>query len=112
MEIDKRHIDNIVVLAISGKIDAVTSKKLESALMELLDQKNASVIMDFKEVDFISSGGLRLLIAFKKKLAGCSGDLVISSPQPFVMEIFEMTGIPSLICTYPNQADAVQSFKS
>jgi len=112
MEIDKKLVGNIAVLAISGKIDAVTSRDLESALTEMLDQNSTRVVIDLKEVDFISSGGLRVFISFKRKLVERKGDLVVSSLQPFVMEIFEMTGLPSLIGTYSSQGEAIKSLQS
>ncbi|MFB3765369.1 MAG: STAS domain-containing protein [Methanotrichaceae archaeon] len=112
MEIDKKLVEDIAIVAISGKIDAITSRELDSTLMELLNQNTAKIVIDLKEVDFISSGGIRVFIAFKKKLIERKGDLVVSSLQPFVTEIFEMTGLPSLISIYPSQGEAVKSLKS
>lgn len=112
MEINRKLMGDIAIVAISGKIDAITSRELESTLKELLDQNISKVVMDLKEVDFISSGGIRVFIAFKKKLLERKGDLVVSSLQPFVMEIFEMTGLPSLISIYPNQGEAVKSLRT
>lgn len=111
MEINKKLAGDIAIIAVSGKIDAITSRDLESALKELLDQNIVKVIMDLKEVDFISSGGIRVFVAFKKKLIERKGDLVASSLQPFVLEIFEMTGLPNLITIYPNQGDAIKGLK-
>jgi anti-sigma B factor antagonist len=118
MEIDKKLVGDIVIVAVSGKIDAVTSRDLESTLKGLLDQNSTKVVVDLKGVDFISSGGLRVFIAFKKRMMEMKGDeaakvdLVVSSLQPFVMEIFEMTGLPDLIGIYPDQSEAVKSLKS
>jgi len=112
MEINKKLVEDIAIVAVSGKIDAITSRDLEFTLMELLDQNSTRVVIDLKEVDFISSGGIRVFIAFKKKTIERKGDLVLSSLQPFVTEIFEMTGLPKLICVYPNQGEAVKSLKS
>ncbi len=112
MEINKKLVDDIAVVAVSGKIDAITSRDLESTLKGLLDQNIIKVIMDLKEVDFISSGGIRVFVAFKKKMIERKGDLVASSLQPFVMEIFEMTGLPNLITVYPNQGEAIKGLKS
>jgi anti-sigma B factor antagonist len=114
MEIDKKLAGDIAIVSVSGKIDAVTSRDLESTLKGLLDQNSTKVVIDLKGVDFISSGGIRVFIAFKKRLMEGKekGDIVVSSLQPFVMEIFEMTGLPDLICIYPDQGEAIKSLKS
>jgi anti-sigma B factor antagonist len=93
MEIDKKLVEDIAIVAVSGKIDAVTSRDLESMLKGLMDQNNTKVVVDLKGVDFISSSGIRVFIAFKKSLMAKKGDIAVSSLQPFVKEIFEMTGL-------------------
>jgi anti-sigma B factor antagonist len=118
MEISKKLVGDVAIVSVSGKIDAVTSRDLESTLTGLFDQNNIKVVVDLKGVDFISSGGIRVFIAFKKRLMAWNGgekgkgDMVVSSLQPFVMEIFEMTGLPDLICVYPDLGEAVKSLKS
>ncbi len=112
MEIDRKLAGDIAIVAVSGKIDAITSKDLESTLIALLEQNIIKTVLDLKGVDFISSGGIRVIIAFKKRMVERKGDLVVSSLQPFVMEIFEMTGLPNLISVYSNQGEAVKSLKS
>jgi anti-sigma B factor antagonist len=118
MEINKKLVGDVAIVSISGKIDAVTSRDLELTLKGLLDQNSTKVVIDLKGVDFISSGGLRVFIAFKKRLmevkgkGESKGDMVVSSLQPFVMEIFEMTGLTDLICVYSDQGEAIKSLRS
>ncbi len=111
MEIIQSLTDDIPVLSISGKIDAVTSKDLESALTEFLDQNKKFLIVNMEKVEFLSSSGLRVLMASLNKLKHKDGDLRLAALQPFVRDVFFMTGANRFFSIYPNQEEAIKSLQ-
>lgn len=111
MQIIPKIIDNIPVIAISGRIDAVTSKDLESALTDVMDKNAIKMVVDLKDVEYISSSGLRVLLAALKRLRQSQGDLFLASLQPFVREVFEVTGFSKIFSIFPSYADAVKGFQ-
>lgn len=112
MEIDQKIIDNIPIIAVSGRIDASTSKDLENALNSLIDGNNMNIVIDLAGVEYISSVGLRVMLAALKMVRPKQGDVKLVALQPFVREVFEITGFTKLFTIYPNQGEAIDSIKA
>jgi anti-sigma B factor antagonist len=111
MEIIHSLIEDIPVLFVSGKIDAVTSKDLETALIGLIDQNKKFLVIDMEKVEFLSSSGLRVLMASLNKLKRKDGDLLLAALQPFVKDVFFLTGASRFFSIYPNQGEAIKSLQ-
>jgi anti-sigma B factor antagonist len=111
MEINQTSIDNVPILSVFGRIDAATYKDLESILSGLIDQNKSEIVLDLEGVTYISSVGLRVLLAAQKKVRPKNGSVRLVSLQPFVREVFEMTGFNRLFTIYPNQSEALRGAK-
>jgi anti-sigma B factor antagonist len=112
MEIIQSLIDDISVLSVSGKIDAVTSKDLEAALIGLIDKNEIFLVVNMEKVEFLSSSGLRVLMASLNKLKHKDGDLLLAALQPFVKDVFFMTGANRFFSIYPSQGEAIKSLQT
>ncbi len=112
MEIVQSLVDNIPVLSVSGKIDAVTSRDLESALIGLMNQNKKILVVDMEKVEFLSSSGLRVLMASLNRLKHEDGDLKLAALQPFVKDVFVLTGANRFFSIYPSQGEAIESLRS
>jgi anti-sigma B factor antagonist len=111
MEIHQQNIDDIYIIGVTGRIDATNSKDIETVLNNLLDQNKSKIIVDLSGVEYISSVGLRVFLAALKKQKQTKGYLKLAGLQPFVLEVFEVTGFAKLFSIYPNQRDALNSLK-
>lgn len=111
MEILHSLIDDIPVLSVSGKIDAMTSIDLEVALVDLINQNKKILIIDMGNVVYLSSSGLRVLMASLNKLRKGDGDLLLASLQPFVKDVFSLTGAIRFFSIYPNPGEAIKSLQ-
>ena len=94
MEIKKTQNDNELVLALSGSLDNNTSKELDAELNASLDGIT-SLIFDFSELEYISSAGLRVLVATQKTMQ-TKGTMVIRGANQSVMDVFVITGFDSI----------------
>jgi len=112
MEINQQDVDGIRIIGISGRIDATTSKDVEAALNASVDQNQSKIVIDLAGVEYISSVGLRVLLATLKKQRQKQGQLKLASLQPFVREVFEVTGFTKLFSIHPSRDDAVKSLLS
>jgi anti-sigma B factor antagonist len=112
MEIISFLIENIPVLSVSGKIDAVTSKDLETALIGLIDQNKKFLIIDMEKVEFLSSTGLRVLMASLNKLKHRDGDLLLAALQPFVKDVFFLTGASTFFPIFSSRGEAIESLQA
>ncbi len=111
MDISEIIIDNIPIIVVSGKIDAATSKDLDVALKRLIDQNKTRLVVDMENVEYLSSSGLRALMAAQNRLRKLGGDLMLTSLQPFVKEVFVITGANRFFKIYQSQAEAIDSLK-
>ncbi len=92
-------IDNqTLTLVLSGRIDTQTSPEFEAAIKESLEANKAinKLVLDFTEIDYISSAGLRVLLSAHKSLMKKEG-LTLMNVNPSVYEIFEVTGFNSIL---------------
>ena len=111
MDVSEIIIDNIPIIVVSGKIDAATSKDLDAALKGLIDQDKTRLVVDMENVEYLSSSGLRVLMAAQNRLRKSEGDLMLASLQPFVKDVFVMTGANRLFTIHQSQAEAIDSLK-
>ena len=93
-KIDKN--DSKVSVNVSGRIDTTTAPQLEEAILPELDGAT-EVEIDFKDLEYISSAGLRLLLMLQKKMNAANGTFKIMNVNDFVMEVLEMTGFKDIL---------------
>ena len=68
MEIVSKYIENIPVLFLKGRFDALGAKELENELIKVITQNLRSLIIDFQQVDYLSSAGIRVILSLHKRL--------------------------------------------
>ena len=81
--------------AISGRLDTATTPDAEEQLKDGLD-KVTELVLDFKDLDYISSSGLRLLLTLQKQM-NKQGSMKITNVNDIVKEIFEITGFSDIL---------------
>ena len=96
MNIDKNYNDKELTLTVEGRIDTITSQELDKEITEELGNFD-SLIIDFTNLEYISSAGLRVLIATQKKLKADDIPLVIRNVNDAVNEIFRMSGFDKIL---------------
>ena len=84
-----------VVLTLNGRLDTVNAPLLERKIKE--QEGITELELDFKEVSYISSMGLRVLLQAKKAMKADGVSMSIKNMQDSVREIFEMTGFLNLM---------------
>lgn len=93
MTINKESNGSEVTLQISGRLNTLTAPSLEKELEESLPNVT-KLTLDFQNLEYISSAGLRLLLVAHKKM---NGNLVIKNLNDSVKEVFGMTGFLDII---------------
>lgn len=93
MEIIKTKNENAFSIALSGRLDTTTAPQLEDALE--LDGVQA-LEFDFAALDYISSAGLRVLLAAQKTM-NKQGEMKIKNVNSDIMEVFEITGFSDIL---------------
>ena len=96
MEIIKNYNEKELTLAIEGRIDTITSQELDKEI-NAESSNFDSLIMDLTDLEYISSAGLRVLIATQKKLKSDDIPFVIKNVNDTVGEIFRMSGFDKIL---------------
>lgn len=97
MEITKRKEKDAWVVSVKGRLDAVTSPELEKELTQIIDAGEKHLIVNFGELDYISSAGLRTILASTKRLKAKEGKLALADLKSVVKEVFDISGFTSII---------------
>ena len=85
----------VVTVSVSGRIDTTTSPVLEQELKSRFDNCE-ELILDFAEVEYISSAGLRVLLMAHKTMSRKKG-MTLKNVGPEIMEIFDVTGFSDIL---------------
>ena len=80
-----------------GRLDTATSPILESEMQPYLEDGVQDVIMDFTKVEYISSGGLRLMLTTDQQLESRGGSMKIIHVNENILEIFSLVGFTDII---------------
>jgi anti-anti-sigma factor len=96
MEVRKSIDDGILTLFVSGKLSAVTADDFGHAVEEAIDETQR-LILDFQDVSYLASSGLRVLISAQKKMEQKNGSMTILHVNSDLKEVFEITGLDELL---------------
>lgn len=102
--------ENVYIVEIEGKIDSYTMSDVEKALKDLVEKNIVRLIIDFKKVDYISSGGLRIFLIALKDTRKKQGDLKLANMIPDVEKIFKLAGFTKIFNIMDDIESAVHAF--
>lgn len=109
MEITKRKEKNVAIVAVSGRIDAITAPDFEKNLDELIAAGERAILIDLTALGYISSAGLRSILSSAKKLKALSGEILFTGLQGPVEEVFQISGFKSIFKIFLSEAEALGS---
>ena len=96
MTITKTQDNEIVTLALSGSLDTATAPLLYDALLPLFDDAE-QVMLDFAELEYVSSAGLRVLLQGEKTAIAKGRQMTLTHVSDGIMEVLEMTGFTDIL---------------
>jgi len=110
VEIIEEIQNDIDIYCLKGRLDSNTSQRLEEKLFQAISDGSKRMIVDFKNLNYISSAGLRVMIKANKALIREDGRIILCSMQKYVREIFKTTGIDSFVPILDTMDDALKAF--
>ena len=96
MTITSNKTNDKLTLSLSGRLDTTTAPELEKAITQQCMDVTALEI-DMAKLDYISSAGLRVLLAAKKSMDAANGTLTVTHVCDEIMEVFDMTGFVDIL---------------
>ena len=107
MEIEEKDAGSVKILALTGRLDAYSSGEVEKSITGLIDEGCVRIVVNLEDVEYISSSGLRVMLAALKRLRKLNGELSLACLRPYVKEVFDIAGFTQLFAIYDREVDAV-----
>ncbi|NWF89635.1 MAG: STAS domain-containing protein [Ignavibacteriaceae bacterium] len=101
---------NINIVYLKGFLDAHTAPSLENTFSGLVDKGRYQIVVNFKDLNYISSAGLGVFMAYIEKIRENGGDIKLSSMSEKVFNIFDLLGFPLLYEIFKTEDEAVLKF--
>jgi anti-sigma B factor antagonist len=109
MEIIEEKRGHLSTFKLQGRLDSNTSQLFEKRIFDAMSDGTKNVVIDFKDLDYISSAGLRVILKATKALKREDGKLLLCAMQDYVKEVFEIAGFDSFLPIVPTLDDALKS---
>jgi anti-sigma B factor antagonist len=103
-------VEGIDCFYLHGYLDAHTAPELENALSSSITNGKNKIIVNFSDLDYISSAGLGVFMAFIEEVRASGGDIKLSSMKPKVFSVFDLLGFPMLFDIVNEEKQAVERF--
>ena len=111
MELRSNKESSATVVSVTGRMDAITAPAFEKALNELIAAGETRFVVDLGGLDYISSAGLRGILAIAKLLKGKGGQVSFANVEGTVKEVFDISGFGSIFRMHDSVAGALSGFK-
>ena len=88
--------DGTLTGVLDGRLDTAAAQEFAKDIQVMMDNADKHLVLDLEKLSFISSSGLRLLLALRKETMAKGGDITIINVMPEVKQVFTITGFYSL----------------
>ncbi len=109
MDVQFAREGNILIAAVSGRIDGGNAHAFAESVERSSLQDDEAMIMDFAEVDYISSAGLRAILVTAKRCKSVNSHFALCSLSEQIMTVFQVSGFDRIISIFPDRKDALAS---
>ena len=112
MEVRKKKEEATLIVEIAGRLDTTSYTVFEKEIEELVASDEKNIIIDLKEVDYVSSSGLRGLLIGLKKFKGAGRGFVLCGLTENVKEVFDIAGFSAIFTIYKDSREALEKLNS
>ena len=110
MQISRKEEKGIHIFSLDGRFDAHSAGDVEKELNLTISKGARKLLLDMDGVEYISSAGLRVLLAVAKKLKKEEGEIKICCLKPYVKEVFDIAGFTQIFKIYDTTEEAIREF--
>jgi anti-sigma B factor antagonist len=109
-KIHQRDGEGVSVIELKGYLDAHTAPDLETAFQKLLTEKKYNIVVNCRDLSYISSAGLGVFMAYVEDIRKNKGDIKLTNMTPKVYNVFDLLGFPILYEIYKDEKEAIVRF--
>ena len=100
--------EDLQILRPQGRLDSASSPALEKQALDIIESGHRRLLIDFVDLIYISSAGLRAALAVAKRMSAAGGKLALCSLNPQITEVFEISGVDTIIDIHPSAESATE----
>jgi anti-sigma B factor antagonist len=110
MDIFVKDTDGIKMIMVDGELDTNAAPLVEKELNQLMEQGENKILLNCEKMDFISSSGLRVLLATAQNLKERNGELRVCCLNEDVQEVFDISGFSKILMVFADDSEALKGF--
>jgi len=103
-------VNGVLTVHLSGRLDASSAQDVGEKLNSQVDVGHYRLVLDFSGVDYLSSAGIRILLALKKRVDKLKGDVKLACVQPYPLDVLKISGLLTFFSLYETVQEATTSF--
>ena len=96
LKIDVKKGEKALIISVAGRLDAVSAPEFEKTCSERIAENEYTFVFDFKDLDYLSSAGLRSLLVIGKKLREKNGFICLAALKDIIKDVFTISGFDSI----------------
>ena len=108
MEISEDRTADVVILGLSGKLDATTAKVFEDKILADIEAGERRLVIDLSHLEYVSSSGLRVFLLAAKRLRSRDGKIALCSLKDHVQQVFDLSGFSSILAIYGSREEGIK----
>lgn len=109
MGIEAERVDGTVIAKADGRIDSSNSREFHSELEAVIADSDSALVLDFEDVTYISSAGMRVILLTAKSLQKSGAKFALCSMDDSIREVFRISGFDKIIEIHHSQAEALSA---
>jgi len=110
MEIVQNKKGDVTLLSLKGRFGPTTTPKVEEKITALINEGEKKLALDFTDLDYINSAGLRVILSATKNLKKSGGKFILFGMKDHIKEVFDMTGFTSIMTIAGTEEEALSQF--
>lgn len=107
MELEEERVGDACVVTAKGRLDGASSSIFADRISGLITNPKPKILIDFTEVDFVTSAGLRAVLILLKKVKAADGSFALCGVQDSVREVLDISGFTAMISIHPARSDGI-----
>jgi anti-anti-sigma factor len=112
MELKEEPAGDVCVVTASGRLDGSSSAQFAQHFDRLIEAGRPKLLVDFSGIDFVTSAGLRVVLAVVKKVKAANGVFALCGVQAPVHEVFNITGFDTMLRIHDDRAAGIAALQN
>ncbi|RCK76592.1 MAG: hypothetical protein IGBAC_0954 [Ignavibacteriae bacterium] len=105
-----REQSDVQIIDLKGYLDAHTASEFEQTMQKLINEKKFNILVNCKNLSYISSAGLGVFMAYIEEVRKYKGDIKLANMPPKIYNVFDILGFPLIYEIYNNEEEALKKF--